>query len=307
MVVVRAKKELRKHELLNQEIIDKNNEAKEELQVKVRKLTELNARIDILNAQEVQIEDKIVKSKEIAETTAENYYNTHLKLVQERFERAAEQLAAQYQQTEEDYNQAYKEMLESSTKNYLDEMQVKKDEIAKLDEQLSEYQNKVAAAVESNKREEAKRTQEEFYKLQLSDEDIQEISKLREILPYLRQKEPLNKVIYKVYYEKPYTDLVGRVIGSGTHTGIYKITNSKNGMCYVGQAVDLADRWKTHVRRGVGADPPGRNKLYPAMLAFGIENFTFEVVEECQAKDLNEREQFWQDYFKAKEFGYSIR
>ena len=53
MVVVRAKKELRKHELLNQEIIDKNNEAKEELQVKVRKLTELNARIDILNAQEV--------------------------------------------------------------------------------------------------------------------------------------------------------------------------------------------------------------------------------------------------------------
>jgi hypothetical protein len=43
------------------------------------------------------------------------------------------------------------------------------------------------------------------------------------------------------------------------------------------------------------------------MLAFGVENFTFEVIEECAGKDLNGREQFWQDYFKAKEFGYSIR
>lgn len=43
------------------------------------------------------------------------------------------------------------------------------------------------------------------------------------------------------------------------------------------------------------------------MLSFGVENFTFEVIEECQAVQLNEREQYWQEYFKAKEFGYSIR
>jgi hypothetical protein len=57
---------------------------------------------------------------------------------------------------------------------------------------------------------------------------------LREITPYLRDQEPLNKVIWKVYYEKPTSDLIGRVIGSGTHTGIYKITNLHNGKCYVG-------------------------------------------------------------------------
>jgi hypothetical protein len=43
------------------------------------------------------------------------------------------------------------------------------------------------------------------------------------------------------------------------------------------------------------------------MLAIGVENFTFEIVEECDASMLNEREQFWQEYFKAKEFGYSIK
>lgn len=123
----------------------------------------------------------------------------------------------------------------------------------------------------------------------------------------MRDTEPLNKVIWKVYYENPYTDLVGRVLGKKKRTGIYKITNIKNGMCYVGQALDAAERWKQHIRRGIGADSPTRNKLYPAMLSFGVENFTFELIEECAPEELNEKEQFWQNYFKAKEFGYSIK
>ena len=48
------------------------------------------------------------------------------------------------------------------------------------------------------------------------------------MIPRLRNAEPLNKVIWKMYYEKPYTDLVGRVVGTGNHTGIYKITNIEN-------------------------------------------------------------------------------
>ncbi|MDD7756388.1 MAG: hypothetical protein PUJ51_18030 [Clostridiales bacterium] len=51
---------------------------------------------------------------------------------------------------------------------------------------------------------------------------------MREVGEHLRNPEPLNKVIWKCYYEKPTTDLIGRVIGSGTHTGIYKITNLTN-------------------------------------------------------------------------------
>ena len=43
------------------------------------------------------------------------------------------------------------------------------------------------------------------------------------------------------------------------------------------------------------------------MNAIGPENFTFEIVEVCERSRLDEREDFWQDYFKAKEFGYSIK
>jgi hypothetical protein len=58
--------------------------------------------------------------------------------------------------------------------------------------------------------------------------DVEEIKKLKSIIPYLRDSEPLNKVIWKVYYEKPYTDLIGRVVGSKVKSGIYKITNQEN-------------------------------------------------------------------------------
>ena len=43
------------------------------------------------------------------------------------------------------------------------------------------------------------------------------------------------------------------------------------------------------------------------MLEYGIENFTFEIIEDCELEKLGEREKFWQDYFKAKEYGYSIK
>ena len=108
--------------------------------------------------------------------------------------------------------------------------------------QIDELKSKHDAAVEDYKRAQEMKDKQNFYKLQLSDLDIQEIQKLREVEPYLRDTRPLNKVIWSVYYEHPCTDLIGRVVGSGRHTGIYKLTNITNGMTYVGQAVDIANR-----------------------------------------------------------------
>jgi hypothetical protein len=36
-------------------------------------------------------------------------------------------------------------------------------------------------------------------------------------------------------------------------------------MCYVGQAANISERWRQHIKRGVGAETATRNKLYPAM------------------------------------------
>jgi hypothetical protein len=43
------------------------------------------------------------------------------------------------------------------------------------------------------------------------------------------------------------------------------------------------------------------------MLAIGVENFTFELIEECPRSDLDAREDFWQNFYHAKDYGYSIK
>lgn len=43
------------------------------------------------------------------------------------------------------------------------------------------------------------------------------------------------------------------------------------------------------------------------MFKEGVENFSFEIIEKCDASKLNEKEDYWQDYFKAISFGYSIK
>ena len=223
------------------------------------------------------------------------------------FEKSAEEMSKKYQEDKEMYQQEYLLILRELADSFVQEVEEKKVAIAEAQAILDELQAKTWAAVMADKRALEKQEEANYYRLVIPKEDLEEIEKLRSIIPYLKDKEPLNKVIWKVYYEKPYTDLIGRVIGSDSRSGIYKITNLENQMCYVGQSTDLAARWKQHIKRGLGADTPTRNKLYPAMAEFGVENFSFEVIEECERDLLDEREKFWTDYFHAQEFGYSIR
>ena len=268
---------------------------------------ELQKELSQLTARREEIADSIMRLKEQAEHSAKDFYDKNMELAAEQLDRSLERAAADYQQKEQDYQSQLLDMQVEFSQDFQEQLETRIAELAALDEKLERMRSLVEAGVEASKRAAEMEEQQDFYRLVLSEDDINEIEKLRDVLPYLRDKEPLNKVIYKVYYEKPYTDMVGRVVGTATKTGIYKITNLENGMCYVGQAANIAERWRQHIKRGVGAETPTRNKLYPIMYKIGPENFTFEIVEECSRAELDEREDYWQDYFKAKEFGYSIK
>lgn len=249
----------------------------------------------------------LLKQQSDAQAAAEKYKKQCFKVAENELENKLKEIERIKEETFNAFIREYNQAAEDIISEYKLQVIEEQDKIHDLKMILDHEQSKVDCAVEENKRIFEAANQKDFYRLCLTDEDISEIMKLREITPYLRNPEPLNKVIWKVYYEKPYTDLIGRVVGAGIHTGIYKITNIENQMCYVGQAVNIADRWKTHIKRGVGAETPINNKLYPAMKQFGVENFTFEIIEECERSRLNEQEEYWQNFYKAKEFGYSIK
>lgn len=288
------------------------------------KQNELNT-LDLLNSEKEKrnqdLQKRIINATQQltqidnqAAEAAENYKKIHIDKAEAEIKLKEKNLDLEFQNYKkfinESKDEAIKEYLitlSDSVKYYQDKITKYSVSTAEAAKKLAELQSKVDAAVAANKRQFEEENQKDFYRLIITEEDLKEISKIREIISYLRNPEPLNKVIYKYYYEKPYNDLIGRVLGSKIHTGIYKITNLNNGLCYVGQAVNVADRWRQHIKRGLGAEAPTQNKLYPAMLKEGVENFSFELIEDCDRTKLNEREDYWQEYFKAKEFGYSIK
>ena len=270
-------------------------------------LLELSKEHSSLTAKKEEILSNIATLQKQAEESSNAIYEKSYEVANEKMSQAAETMSKKYRDMEEVAKNEYKTILEDCVSSFQQQITAKQNELSEVDKKLSDLTAKLTSAVEAAKRAEELRVKQDFYRLQLSQADIDEIARLREVTPYLRDSEPLNKVIWKVYYEKPYTDLIGRVVGTGVHTGIYKITNIANQMCYIGQAANIADRWKQHIKRGIGAEAPTRNKLYPAMLELGVENFTFEIVEEVERSKLNEREDYWQEYFHAKDFGYSIK
>lgn len=85
---------------------------------------------------------------------------------------------------------------------------------------------------------------------------------------------------------------------------IYKITNTVNNKVYIGQTCqkDVRKRWYQH-KTDCRAGKPW--PLYRAMRKYGIENFTFEVVQECNKKDLNKLEIYWIKQYNSCGKGYN--
>ena len=276
-----------------QELLDFTKQTKE-LEIQVRGLEE--RRENIIQT----LENEAKQSGEIFKTQ-------QIQIAEEQIEKAKKELLLEYEKAKEDAKQTYLETLSDMATNVMSEYGTKSKELEEVLVKLEEAHAKADAAVKVNKRAEMEKQQKDFYRIQLSPEDLEEIKRLREVEQYLRQKEPLNKVIYKCYYEKPLTSMIGRVLGNRKITGIYKITNLDNGMCYVGQSVDVADRWRQHVKRGVGAEPVTQNKLYPAMKSIGVENFMFELIEECKGNELTPREKYWTDFYQAQTYGYTVK
>ena len=301
---------VKQRQFLDDEIVKKNNQEaqrskdiQKEIEIFNERLTYAKQSFEDTTAKTREMMSNLKEQERHIEDSVNEYRDKCVALINKEIN----EIQQKYENAEADYEQQYLATMADMVKTYRDKISASKDEYWKLVSQLDDLQRKVDAAVEAAKREEEMANKQEYYRLQLSKEDLDEICRLQEIVPFLRSPEPLYKVIYKMYYEKPYTDLVGRVVGSGVHCGIYKITNLQNKMCYIGQSANIAERWRQHIKRGVGAETATRNKLYTAMKVYGVENFTFEIIEECERSLLNERESYWQDYFKAKEFGYSIR
>lgn len=254
-----------------------------------------------LNAQKCELEADISHNGEMLllqksslkqlEETAKNSFETYHQVLEN-----------QYNEADKEYDELYEQL-----KNAYDTYQ---DQILGLINQEKEQLEKLSAtrkaAIEAQLKEEAIQAKAEFYSLSLDEIDLHEAKVLTSIESELRDARPIRMIVWQTYYSKRANDLAARVLETGNPvSGIYKITNKLSGLCYIGQARDIRERWREHMKCGLGIDTPASNKLYQAMKKDGIDNFTFELLEKCPVSQLDEKESFYINLYQSKEYGYN--
>ena len=123
----------------------------------------------------------------------------------------------------------------------------------------------------------------------------------------------LREALMTVAWKKVWLPEIQRITKSlgvdGAVSGIYRLSWVKDEkVCYIGQAVKIAERWYTHIKKMIGVEAKGNERLY-AMVSRPDE-VSWEVVQIWdgqgeKSKWLDEREKWWIETTGAKEIGWN--
>lgn len=88
--------------------------------------------------------------------------------------------------------------------------------------------------------------------------------------------------------------------------GIYKYTNKENGKIYIGRSLNITKRKWEHLN-----NPSPYSYFDQTLAKIGERSFDFEIIEECSAIELKEKEKYWIKYYNCcvldnREGGYNL-
>ena len=185
------------------------------------------------------------------------------------------------------------------SKNFAATLEIYQEELAAAKSELDEFQAKRAAVNEAIRREREKEEQEDFYRISITDSDIKDIEVLRSIEPRLTNREVLNKLIYEVFIKRPLMEMEKRVLKGQKIGGIYKITYIKTGEAYIGRSVDIGNRWKEHCLSSLNIGTIAHSTFHNILAEKGLQNFTWEVLEQVDKDKQSSREKYWVDFYQT--------
>jgi group I intron endonuclease len=91
-------------------------------------------------------------------------------------------------------------------------------------------------------------------------------------------------------------------------SNIYVFTNKINGKQYVGQTINIEDRYKQHRKDAKNKDKRPNSIFYKAIRKYGFDSFDFKVLEtDIDISKIHEREKFWiKELNTMKPNGYNL-
>lgn len=87
--------------------------------------------------------------------------------------------------------------------------------------------------------------------------------------------------------------------------GVYKITNNVNGKVYIGQSINIKERWNDHIK-SLNRRDSHSILLQRAWNKYKQENFSFEILELCSEDELDDVEVKYIEFCDAINNGYNI-
>ena len=237
--------------------------------------------------------------------------NQDLNLYKEGKIKEIDGVAAEYEQRKQlEIKQKLQKMefqANSDFNNHVDSYTIQKAqmqcEIKEIKAELEIERSKRAAINEEILRQKKLEEQQDFYRIQLSPNDKDDVEILRSIAPRLRHPEAINKVIWSGYYQKPLAELRKRLLPNGDISCVYKATRLKTGEIYIGQTTSFDKRLQEHTRSALGIGTLASSQLHRKMLEDGPENYTWEILEEVSKDKLRERESYYIDFYDSKTYG----
>ena len=277
---------------------------KEKQNIKIQ-IRSKQIKISNLNQQIINKQNKLLQLKQLQQQE-QTILDTRKKTRQDELQQIEQNYEEQRIKHRQDFHQSIRqEQIEMKSQLY--------QQIGKIQRQRNQIQSSLAqlksvyqAATAARLRQQEEQDKISFYRIKISEKQINDITHLQEWKKELNDPSIVSKVIWSTFIMKPTTDLCNRVLGSGSVCGIYKITNKQTGDIYIGQSVNIADRWKQHIKCGLGIDASATNKLYNNMQKYGVWNFTFEILQKCTRDKLNEKERFWIQMYQSNKVGLNV-
>jgi hypothetical protein len=290
--------------IINQNIKDENLRIENENIQLLSQKSDLEKDLDVINRllddKSNQLQKENQKLKDLKESV-DTVYKDKQEMSQKAFENFCSILDKNY----EEKSDSYSKLILNLDEAYQNQQDNILQDLDKLKTELEDIKKQRTAILEAQIREKEIKEQKEFYCLPISVADRNDIQVLERVKTQLNKPRILSMLIWSTFFQKPMTTLCNNVLGTSTICGIYKITNQIDNKCYIGQSVNVSQRWKDHAKCGLGIDTPVGNKLYKAMIEEGIWNFSWELLEECSREQLDSKEKYYIDLYNACDFGYN--
>lgn len=226
--------------------------------------------------------EKFKKQIEIEKNTQELYeqYIKKQKLLEEEFQSKKAEIESEIEET---YDDAAEAALE-----YCDIL-----------ETLDDFRRRREVVNSQVLREKQIQEEKDYYRICLSQNDIEDLQIIKDIEHKFNNKEVLHRAAFDCYVRRPLSEMQKRVLGNKKPSGIYIITYIPTGEIYIGRSTDIANRWAEHVKSAFNLGTIAHSSLHTKMEEKGIQNFTFQILEEVPKEKLNEREKYWINLYGA--------